>query len=181
MTWIAGPFYAFALLLVAAGAGKLADPRATAGALQTAGLPSSFLIVRALGGAEIALGAAAITFGSWWSALLLALSYSGFAGFVAFAKARRLPIASCGCFGKSDTPPTVAHLAIAALAAFAGILVTAFPLGTFAAVVLDQPWAGVPFALATAVTTYLLYVILTDLARTSGRVAVGRQARGALR
>ena len=55
------------------------------------------------------------------TAALVALSYLCFFGIVAVARRRGGPLATCGCFGRPDTPPTALHLVIdLALAVTAG-------------------------------------------------------------
>ena len=46
------------------------------------------------------------------SAWLVALSFAGFAVFVAYARHRGGAISSCGCFGTPDTPATVLHVVV---------------------------------------------------------------------
>ena len=179
MTALAGPFYVFALLLIAAGVLKMIDPRATAGALNAAGLPSRFVLVRVLGGLEIVIGAGAFASGSASFAAALAAAYLTFAVFIVVARMRNLPVASCGCFGKDDTPPSLAHVVLTGVASAVGGVLTFDPIGPVVDVVESQPWAGVPFLGATLVATYLTYVILTDLARTMSIVSDGsKHSRG---
>ena len=46
------------------------------------------------------------------TAALVALSYVAFVGVVAVARWRGGPLATCGCFGRPDTPPTALHLVV---------------------------------------------------------------------
>ena len=46
------------------------------------------------------------------TAVLVALSYLCFFGVVAYARRRGGPLATCGCFGRPDTPPTMLHLVL---------------------------------------------------------------------
>ncbi len=174
MTPLAGPFYAFALLLGVAGALKLHDPRGTSGALAAAGLPRSFALVRGLGGVEVLIAAGAIWTGRPLFAGLLAAAYVTFAGFAGLALVRDLPVASCGCFGKADTPPSRTHIGITLVGAITSGWVAVAQIGPVSRILADQPWAGLPFVAATLVAAYLLYVALTLLARSASIVA-GRQ------
>lgn len=120
---LAGPLYAAAALLVLAGAQKTADPAPLVRALRSVGLRVPRLAVRAVALGEVALGLLALTTGSRAAALGVAASYAGFTGFVLLARARGGVLASCGCFGKADTPPTRTHAAVTgglALAAASG-------------------------------------------------------------
>ena len=109
---------AAALLLLAAGAAKVADPTTTAGALAALGWPSSPGLVRTGAAGEALLGAAALVVGGPVLAALVAASYLGFVAFVVAALRAGTPLSSCGCFGRADTPPHPGHVVVdAALAA----------------------------------------------------------------
>src|SRR6476469_1685085 len=90
MDVLAAPYLAAALLLVVAGVAKAIDPLSLVRALRAAGLtiraPVLMRFVRAV-----------------------AASYAGFTLFVLQALRTGSPLASCGCFGKADTPPTRLH------------------------------------------------------------------------
>ncbi len=75
-----------------------------------------------MGGAELALGLDGTAGGGnarlpWRSSGRLVAVYSAFAVFVIVALRRGLSIQSCGCFGRVDTPPSVAHIAVNLVAA----------------------------------------------------------------
>src|SRR4051794_33916874 len=108
----AGPFLVAALLLTAAGALKAWDPTNTVGALRKAGLPAAPGLVRAGGVVEVVIGVTAVVTGAPAAAALVALSYALFTAFVVYALVRHLPIGSCGCFGKVDTPPSAVHIVL---------------------------------------------------------------------
>ncbi|HET7661542.1 MAG TPA: MauE/DoxX family redox-associated membrane protein, partial [Oryzihumus sp.] len=106
------------------------DPLPLVRALRSVGLPIGRTIgtapatTRGIAAAEVVLGLAAIARPGALSAGLVALAYLTFTGFVALALAKGGVLASCGCFGKPDTPPTRAHLLVTALLA-GGAAVTA--------------------------------------------------------
>lgn len=117
-----GPFAIAAVLLVVGGAAKAVRPHDTAVALRGAGLPVKDPVVRLGGAAEVALGLVALADVDSVVAFLVAASYGAFFAFVTVALIRRLPISSCGCLGRFETPPTPVHLGVdlgALLAAFA--------------------------------------------------------------
>jgi hypothetical protein len=162
--WV-GPYLAAALLLVAAGLAKVRHPADTAIALRRAGLPVPDWAVRAGAAAEVAAGCWAFTSGRV-AAGAVALSYAGFAGFVALALGRGSPVSSCGCFGKSDSPPTVSHVVLnLAAAATAGWAALHTHTGVVA-VLRHQPLAGVPLVLLMAATAYLAYLVMGVLPKT---------------
>ncbi len=116
---------AAALLLLAAGAAKVADPSRTAGALAAVlgrPVPAAPAVVRAGALAEAALGAATLAAGGRLASALVGLSYAGFAAFVAAALRTGAPVGTCGCFGRPDTPPRPLHVAVDAALAAAGLV-----------------------------------------------------------
>ena len=166
-----GPYLAAALLLAAAGLAKVRRPAGTAIALRQVGLPVPEWAVRAGAGAEVAAGCWAFT-SSRPAAGLVALSYLGFAGFVALALRRGSPVSSCGCFGgrnktdNADSPPTLSH-AVLNLAAAATAGWAALHAHAGAVIVLRrQPLAGIPLVLLIGAGAYLAYLVIAALPRT---------------
>lgn len=162
VTQLAGPFFACCLLLAAAGLIKCARPGTTVLALRSVGIRVPGWLVRVGGGAESALGLAALLAGGGL-AIAVAASYAAFAGFVLIALRRGGVVSSCGCFGKADTPPTVTHIAVNAAAATACLgygLGAAAGLPTVASV---QPLGGVPLLLLVGVCGWLGYALLAVL------------------
>ncbi|MGH9094539.1 MAG: MauE/DoxX family redox-associated membrane protein, partial [Acidimicrobiales bacterium] len=134
----------------------------TANALGAAGLRVGVTPVRVGAAAEVALAVAALVAPGPVPGILVAVSYVGFAAFITGALVRGWPLASCGCFGRADTQPTVAHLALNVAAAVAAGWWAVASHATVANVFVHQPWAGVPLGLATAVCCLLAYVVFTD-------------------
>ncbi len=106
-------------------------------------------------------------------AAVVAASYLAFTGFVVVALARRLPVGSCGCFGRADAPPTVLHVVIDAGAAVCAVAVALRDGGGIASVLRDQPLDGIPFLLLAAAGTYAALTALTVLPRLA-RLGLGR-------
>jgi uncharacterized membrane protein YphA (DoxX/SURF4 family) len=154
-------FFIAAALLVISGGSKLIDPAPTRGALAAADLPSGAWTAPVVGVIEIAAGIAGTVFGGPAS-MAVGIVYLGFAGFVALALLRRLPIQSCGCFGRPDTPPTWGHLVfnvISAAGAFALAVTGRIPLDTLT----DQPLAAVPYLGFVALGVWVVYLLLAEL------------------
>ena len=105
-------------LLAASGTAKLIDPAPTTGAMRAARLPAGDLLTYALGACEIVVGLGGLALGGV-TAGAAALLYAGFTVFTFAAVRKRIPIQSCGCFGREDTPPSVIHVAYDATAAAA--------------------------------------------------------------
>jgi len=174
MSVLAGPFAIAATLLLIGGALKVIRPDDTTGALRALGLPSRPSLVRMGAGAEAVIGAGALAFGDRAFAAAVALSYLGFGVFVAVALAKQLPIASCGCFGRSDTPPTITHLVVNGCAALVAAGVALDPGVGLTRVVADQPLAGIPFLLLVATGSSLAFLALTALPRARTPAGAGR-------
>jgi hypothetical protein len=157
------PYLAAALLLVAAGVAKTREPLSLVRALRAAGLrvraPLLARWVRAAAAVEAVLGAAAVVRPSPPVALAVAASYAGFTAFVLRALRGDSPRASCGCFGKTDTPPTAGHAVTTALLALSALLFATGPTVR----------ADVPMLVVSAVLAYLSYVALAVLPLVSRR------------
>jgi hypothetical protein len=90
---------------------------------------------------------------------------------VAFARWRGGPLATCGCFGRPDTPPTALHLIIdLGLAAAGGAVVAtgARGDGTLATHLAHQPGAGLPLLFVSAVGLWLTALALSSLSALTG-------------
>jgi hypothetical protein len=166
VTVAAGPFTIASALLALGGALKALRPADTANALRGIGLPAPRVAVVLGGLAEALLGVAALVLGNRVTAVLVALSYLAFAAFVVEALRRNAPIASCGCFGRIDTPPSTVHVAVNLAAAGAAVAVAAQPGVGLADILGSQPLAGVPFLVLVAIGLSLSFLALSTLPRT---------------
>lgn len=150
-------------LLAASGVAKLIDPEPTTGALRAARLPSSRSTVRALGVVEISAAVVGLAWGGPWLLLAVAL-YAGFTLFTYAAVRHELPIQSCGCFGRDDTPPSWVHVV------FNGLSVIA--LGYLTAVKGSPvPWSEpvvqvLLYSVFGLIGAYLSYLLLAQLPTT---------------
>ena len=166
MPALTGPALVAAALLALAGAQKAVDPTMTVGALRAMRLPSSPLLVRAASVGELALGVAAIAVGGtvlWW---LLAASYAAFAVFVVAALRNGTMIGSCGCFGREETPPHWAHVALNVALAAVAVAVAVRSPGAPLEALADEPGQGVIVGALSVVALYLLYAAFVELPRT---------------
>jgi uncharacterized membrane protein YphA (DoxX/SURF4 family) len=155
-----------AALLLISGGTKLVDPDPTTGAMRAAGLPASRWVTAALGLWEIFAGSLALTFGGTVGGSALFVTYAGFAGFIGYALKNRLPIQSCGCFGRVDTPPSAAHVGVNLIAALSGLWLVFAGGGDLVTTLADQPLSGVPYVGFIAAGVYGLYLLLAELPRT---------------
>jgi len=153
------------VLLAASGAFKFIQPDPTIGAMRAVGLPSSRLIVRLLAVAEMTAAVTALALGSVWL-VGAGVLYLGFFLFTLTALRRRLPIQSCGCFGREDTPPTWFHAGFNGLSALSlwylvAVNGTAVPW-------LDPPLQVTFYLIFSLIGGYLAYLLLTLVPRTLG-------------
>jgi hypothetical protein len=129
------PFAVAAIVLAVAGVAKLRAPRVAVAALREAGLPASTWLIRAFACFEVALGVWSIVSPGRSAAILLACCYAAFAGLGMLLARRR---SSCGCFGESEAPASMAQAVISAvLAAICVLAAVHTPHG--AGWLLDRP------------------------------------------
>ena len=163
MDVVAAPYLAAALLLVVAGVAKALDPLSLVRALRAAGLavraPLLMRFVRVAAVFEAAVGAFAVVSPSRTAALAVAASYAGFTLFVLQALRTGSPLASCGCFGKADTPPTRLHAIVTGVLAILSFVAAGHPG-------IDL---GVGLLVVTGVLAYLTYLVLAVLPLVSQR------------
>jgi len=169
-----GPFVLAACLLVVAGIAKAVQPASTAGALAAMHLPHRRWMVRFGGSVEAALACAALLTGNTALTVLVALSYVAFAGFVVAALRIGAPLATCGCFGKIDTPPHALHVVLDLLAASAAVGVALDGGAPISRILADQPWNGAPFALLVAIGAFAAALAMSALPRTLAAAHGGR-------
>src|SRR5664279_1267519 len=147
MQSLAGPFAVAAGLLVLGGESKARRPDSTVRALGAAGARVPAAWVRLFGAAEVAVGISAV---------------------VAVALRRRTPLASCGCFGRPDTPPTATHLAIIAAGTAVAGWAAVDPLPGIPAVLADPTGGGVPLLALVGLGLWLAYLALAVLPTVRG-------------
>jgi hypothetical protein len=158
----AGVMLSCAALLIVSAIPKIRQPVATIVALRTVGLrwvgPRT---IRALGAAELAAGTAAVVLGGRWADAAVAALYAGFSIFL--VKALRTPAASCGCAGREDTPPSIAHL-VMTIGFAAGAVAAVAAGGQTGVITLAGSASATHLALAigfAGVATWLGWSILT--------------------
>jgi hypothetical protein len=159
---VIGPVLVAAVLLVWAGAAKVARPAGTARALRAAGLPASAALVRGLAAVEAVVGVSVIVVGGRALDAAMAASYVVFAAFVGAAIARGWSLSSCGCFGEADARPTTAHVVVDAALAAAGVVAATrgvHPLAEMG----RHPGESAAVVLLSAVTAGLVVLTLTRL------------------
>ena len=154
-------------LLVVAGAAKAIRPGDTALALAQV-FPGHLRLqplVRIGAACEAGVGVLALLLPRPLPAALVCASYLGFAAYVSYVRRRRGLLATCGCFGRTDTPATWLHVVINLVlaAAAAGVAGGTTGASTLHSVLTAQPWGGVPLLVASGVGLWLTYQALTLL------------------
>lgn len=174
-----GIFFVACGLLALAGAAKAIRPDDTARALvllfagNAPWAPSirrARLAVRLGALLEAALGVAALLASRPATAAFVAASYALFAGVVLYARRSGGVLATCGCFGRPDTPPTNLHVVLNLAFVAAAIAVAVHPpqrsyLLEFLG---HQPWLGFPLIFVSGVGVWLAYLALSPLASLEG-------------
>ena len=174
-----GLFLIAAGLLVLAGLAKALRPDDTARALlelapegitRHASLRSARAVVRVGAIAETAIGVWALVQPLPVSVALVASSYALFTVVVFYARLHEGALATCGCFGRPDTPATWFHVAVNALLAVAAVTVALQTTSgaTMHTLLSHQPWAGFPLFFVSGVGLYLTYLVLSPLATLEG-------------
>jgi hypothetical protein len=122
----AAPALATSVLLIATGSAKALHPNTAA-----VGLPlirtqrRATTTNRVVGVIEVVVGLAGVVIGSRLIDAVTAALFVGF-GVVSLVGVRS-QAPTCGCVGKTDTPPTMAHVAMSAI--FAGVAAVAAAVG----------------------------------------------------
>ena len=177
-----GLYLAACGLLIGAGTAKLLHPRDTARAIReviplgtVAGLA---ILVRVLAATEICLGLIGLAYPDRIAALFVAASYAAFALFVLYARARGGSLATCGCFGTPDTPPTVLHAVVCGLLSFSAAAVAwAGGQGGLPDLLRNEYGHGIPLVAASAVCGWLVYLTMSTLPKV-GLLRRADPARG---
>jgi len=163
-----------AVLLVVAGAVKVARPASTVDLLEDLGAPQvdvvpAHRLVWVMGFVEIVVGVAALAVGGLALALFVSAFYVIFA--LSVVQALSVGASSCGCFGRVEAPPSWIHVAGNAVFAIASAVAAAgrTPLEVMA----DQPAGGIGFVVLIGVIAGLALVAFTALPEAlSARAAV---------
>lgn len=151
----------FSLLLILTGVAKIRSPHDVARALGQLGLPTRLFSGLVIGLVEVIVGASALFLEP--ALIVQGVLYLGFAVWIVLALRSEVPLASCGCLGRDDTPPTWGHLVMNLIAA-------AFSLAAAITgpIEVSGGLEGVATLTVVAIGVYLAYIVLTDGARLVG-------------
>lgn len=156
----------YSSLLIVTGFAKLRRPGETSRALALFGLPSGLWVGWSLGGVEVTVGLAALALAAQWAYLAQGLLYLGFAIWVLVAIRSDIPLSSCGCLGRDDTPPYWGHLALDL--GGAGVALLAVATGSIGVPEISLSLVGVTHAALIGIGVFLGWLVLDAGARLYG-------------
>lgn len=172
---VLAPAWIAAVVLGAAGVGKVVRPGAAVEALRVLRLPHSPLAVRLLGAIETLVALAAVVLGGWaWA--VVAAAYLVLAG--AAERLRRAALATanaggdggavagCGCFGRSSAPVGPTHVVVDVLAALVAAAAAWSGAGSLGSVWPELPVAGLAHLLLVGSGALAVVALLTVLPET---------------
>jgi uncharacterized protein YjeT (DUF2065 family) len=154
-----------AVLLVLAGLPKAFRPEDTRRALRSVGWRVPDAAVRLGGGLEATLGVAAAVLGGVVLTSSVAASYLGFSVFVVIALRRGGSLASCGCIGTPDTPPTKTHVVVTGLLAAGSLAAIGGSADGIRGLADATIGPAVAVGVGTLVLTWLVWLALAELPR----------------
>jgi hypothetical protein len=165
-----GLYLSSVLLLLGAGTAKTIRPhgtsRALAEALEAWPYRRGVWALRLGALCETALATTGIVYPVRAVVALVAVSYAAFALFVLWATLRGGVLATCGCFGTPDTPPTAGHLLINILATAAAAYTAVAQRGGYLWDVLTHHYDhGVLLPVSSAVLAGFMFLVLVPLSR----------------
>jgi Methylamine utilisation protein MauE len=163
-------FVAVCMLLVAAGLAKLRSPVGVRDALSGARVQVPRVAVRALGAAEVALGAGASLRPSPLTAGLVALSYGAFCAFVLLRGPAR-----CGCFGAAEADGGLVHALLNAAACAVAVVAAVVPPPGVGWIFGQKSLIAAPLVLGIAAATLAGYLMFTVFPVAWRAYGVGRQ------
>lgn len=150
-------------VLAVGGVAKLRAPETTVPMLEALGLPGRTVLARVLGATEVTLGLATYLVGGPVLAGLTAAVFVVFTFTLVRLRGQGDAAVSCGCFGRSSTPPTLVHLAVDATAATVASAAAVTSAPGFLDLRPDLPGAGVAYLVVSFVAVGLTVVVLTAL------------------
>jgi hypothetical protein len=137
------------------------------GALRALGVPIGAKAVRGVAVVELVVGGLALAVTSAVVGALVALSYMVFAAVLVAALWRDVPIDTCGCLGRLETPPSWPHVLVVVAVLVGAVVEAADPSASLLERLGDDGGAGVLFAVATFVLTGVAVLVMRTGRRPS--------------
>jgi uncharacterized membrane protein YphA (DoxX/SURF4 family) len=162
---IASLLFLAAGLLAWGGGAKVWRPDTTVRSLSASGvgLPGPRAIIRILGVAEMGVGVSCLLALGPAAPAALAALYLVFAIYLVWLVVRRVPAATCGCFGQRDTEPSLLHVFVDLVAVGAGVSAVFDPPPSIWSALGELPLNGVPFVVGLVAAGYLIALAETYL------------------
>jgi uncharacterized membrane protein YphA (DoxX/SURF4 family) len=162
---IASLVFLAAGLLAWGGGAKIWKPDATVRSLTASGVdvPRPRATIRILGVVEVSVGLSCLLALGPAAPAALAALYLAFALYIVWLVVRRVPAATCGCFGQRDTQPSVLHVFVDLVAVGAGVAAVFEPVPSIGSALGALPLYGVPFVAGVFATGYLIALAETYL------------------
>ncbi len=176
-----GVLAAAAVLLGAAGIGKIRRPGPTGLALRAVRLPGATVLgtrwlVQLFGATEVVIAFGVMAFGGRLPALALALAYLVLA-LVARRMVRVAPGQDCGCFGKAQEPISQWHTRVNSVCVLIGLIAVLWPQPSLIQELGSSP-ATAPVLMAFIVLlswlAYLSMTVLPELTTARRKVELPR-------
>jgi hypothetical protein len=159
---------AAALLLLGSGVAKLRTPEpslATVAALlrrRTSNRALRFSLVRAVAAGEVIAGAGFLVFGGRVPAAAVALLFAMFAAIAVILLIRSDRVA-CGCFGRSDAPIGISHLAVNVCCCAVAVACTIRPVGPLGGLLSASGVVAIVGVVQVVLLAALGYLVMTAL------------------
>jgi hypothetical protein len=162
---IASLVFLAAGLLAWGGVAKVWRPDATVRSLSASGvdLPRPRAIIRVLGLVEVGVGLSCLFALGPAAPAALATLYLAFALYLVRLLVRRVPAATCGCFGQRDTQPSLLHVFVDLVAVGAGVGAAFDPPPSIWSDLGGLPLFGLPFVAGLVAAGYLIALAETYL------------------
>jgi len=158
---IASAFFVSASLLVVAGAAKIRDPSSASRAFSGVGLPGGPIPARILGSVEVVAGAGSLIRPTPILGVTVFLLYASFSAFVLYLRTRPLPERrTCGCLGRTESPPSALHGGMNVAAALTGLLVATRGVPSLAEVLREQARMAPVYVLSLVTTAMLVWALV---------------------
>lgn len=151
-------------VLVVSGVLKLIHPSSVVPLLAVLHVPRLLQRGRAVGFSEVVLGVVAGMTSYRPAVLAEAGLYVGFALIISYVLVARVPLASCGCTGSSNTPPNVLHVLVNVLAAIAAFGAASAGTPSFRDVWSELGWSGPVVAAGVVAAVSLTMFVMGPLA-----------------
>lgn len=131
------------------------------------GIPRASTVTLTLAGVEIITGVMVLATANPWAIASQALLYTAFLIWVSLALVLDIPMASCGCLGRPDTPPYWGHLVLNGVGAAVTAGTMFYPPSVQANYSISEIAAS---ATVVAVGVYLAWQIIDSGARAHGAI-----------